>query len=112
MIDTTSWLHVSKNDPIAGGMAAAISAIRSSGMGPGPLGISETRPMAEATCSIAIHASSTLAMQQILTRGLVVAFIDDQKRLESSVSTRYESSEKKATRLVSKPHLREEAPRG
>jgi hypothetical protein len=38
-------------------------------MTPGPLGIDETRPSAEAPARMAIHASSTLAMQQILIRG-------------------------------------------
>ena len=54
---------------------AVISAIKLSGIGPGPLGISETNPSAEAPCSIAIHASATLAIQQIFTRGLRVGLI-------------------------------------
>jgi hypothetical protein len=49
--------------------------MRSSRIGPGPLGIAETNPIAEAPCSIAIHASATLAMQQIFTRGFVVGLI-------------------------------------
>lgn len=43
--------------------------MHSSAIGPGPLGICETRPKAEAPHSIAIAASSTLAMQQIFTLG-------------------------------------------
>jgi hypothetical protein len=41
-----------------GGIVAAISAIKLSAIGPGPLGISETNPIADAPCSIAIHASA------------------------------------------------------
>src|SRR4030095_4953774 len=38
-------------------------------MGPGPLGIADTRPIADAPYPMAMRASSMLAMQQILTRG-------------------------------------------
>src|ERR1051325_4277179 len=72
MIDAASCKHVSRNELTPGGILAAISAISSSGIGPGPLGIAETSPTADAPASIAIHASSTLAMQQIFTRGLAV----------------------------------------
>ncbi len=58
---------------MAGGTVAAISAIRSSLMTPGPLGICETRPSADAPHSMARAASSTLPMQQIFTRGVRVA---------------------------------------
>jgi hypothetical protein len=75
MMETASSTHVSRNELTPGGIVAAISAIRVSGIGPGPLGIAETRPTADAPCSIASHASSTLAIQQILTRGFVVGFI-------------------------------------
>src|SRR6266568_6234489 len=75
MISKTSCLQVSRNDPMAGGIVAAIVAIRSSEIGPGPLGISETSPTADAPCSMASQASSMPAMQQILTLGLVVACI-------------------------------------
>ena len=61
---------VSRNELTPGGTVAAISAISVSGIGPGPLGIADTSPIADAPCSIAIHASATLAMQQIFTRGL------------------------------------------
>src|SRR5437773_1286707 len=50
-------------------------AIKSSGMTPGPLGISETSPRAEAPYRIAIQASSSVPMQQILTLGLLVGII-------------------------------------
>src|SRR5215510_10253440 len=72
MIDSASCKQVSRNELTPGGTIAAISAIRSSGIGPGPLGIADTKPIADAPASIAIHASSMLAMQQIFTRGLVV----------------------------------------
>src|SRR5512138_2647207 len=75
MIDRTSCLHVSKNDETPGGTTFAISAIRSSSIGPGPLGISDTNPIADAPFSIASHASATLAIQHIFTRGLRVGFI-------------------------------------
>jgi hypothetical protein len=44
-------------------------------MTPGPLGISETKPMADAPQRIASQASSTLLMQQILTLGIELNFI-------------------------------------
>jgi hypothetical protein len=75
MIEAASSLHVSRKELTAGGTVAAISAIKLSGIGPGPLGISDTSPMADAPASIAIHASSILAMQQIFTRGLLVGLI-------------------------------------
>lgn len=51
---------------MAGGAAAAISAISASAITPGPLGIAETRPKASAPA--AASASARFAMQQILTR--------------------------------------------
>jgi len=48
---------------------AAISAIRPSSMTPGPLGIDETSPSAEAPAETARRASARLEMQQIFTRG-------------------------------------------
>jgi hypothetical protein len=39
--------------------------MRSSSITPGPLGIAETRPIADAPAAIAARASSALAMQQI-----------------------------------------------
>jgi len=43
-------------------------------MTPGPLGIFDTNPTAEAPYVIAFQASSIDWMQQILTRGLFVGF--------------------------------------
>src|SRR3954465_9701203 len=51
-----------------GGTCAAISAALSFEIGPGPLGIGDTRPTAEAPASIAIHTSSVLFMQHTFTR--------------------------------------------
>jgi hypothetical protein len=59
---------------MAGG-TAAIFAISSSPITPGPLGMCETRPSADAPQSMARAASSTLAMQQIFIRGVREAFI-------------------------------------
>jgi hypothetical protein len=75
MMSATLCREVSKNVPMAGGTVAAISAIRSSLMTPGPLGMVETRPSADAPHSMARAASSTLPMQQIFTRGVCVAFM-------------------------------------
>lgn len=75
MMEAASWRQVSRNELTLGGIVAAISAIRVSGIGPGPLGIAETRPTADAPCSIASHASATLAIQQIFTRVFLIGFI-------------------------------------
>jgi hypothetical protein len=64
---------VSRKVATPGGTTAAISAIVSSGITPGPLGIAETRPRAEAPWRTAVQASSRERMQQILTRGRAVA---------------------------------------
>src|SRR5213596_661547 len=56
---------------IGGGTVSAIRAIASSEMTPGPLGIAETRPNAEAPQPIASTASAGELMQQILTLGRV-----------------------------------------
>src|SRR6185369_2960366 len=77
MIDVASCKQVSKNELTPGGTIAAISAINSSAIGPGPLGIADTKPIAFAPAPIAIHASSTLAMQQILIRGLSIGLIEN-----------------------------------
>src|SRR6185312_343062 len=71
MIASASLRQVSRNVAIGGGAAAAISAIASSPIVPGPLGIAETSPSASAPQRIASCASATLLMQQILTRGMV-----------------------------------------
>lgn len=75
MMAFASCWHVNRNELTPGGICAAISAIRSSAIGPGPLGIADTSPSADAPCSIASQASSMLAIQQIFTRGFSVGFI-------------------------------------
>jgi hypothetical protein len=69
-------LLVNKNDETAGGIEAAISAIISSSITPGPLGIEDTSPNADAPCSTARRASATDEMQQILTLGCIVGCIE------------------------------------
>ena len=56
---------------IGGGTVAAIRAITSSEMTPGPLGMAETSPKAEAPQAIASAASAGDLMQQIFTLGCV-----------------------------------------
>ena len=48
MISLTEVRLVSRNVAIGGGVVAAICLMSSSGMGPGPLGMAATRPIAEA----------------------------------------------------------------
>jgi hypothetical protein len=69
MIAFESRLQVRRNVATPGGTDAAISAIASSEITPGPLGIADTSPTAEAPYRMAMAASATLLMQQILTRG-------------------------------------------
>jgi hypothetical protein len=54
---------------IGGGTVAAIRAMASSEMTPGPLGMAETSPTAEAPQAIACAASTGDLIQQIFTRG-------------------------------------------
>ena len=56
-------------------MTRAMSAINDSGIQPGPEGIEETNPTADAPYLIANCASSTVLIQQILTRGIFVGSI-------------------------------------
>jgi hypothetical protein len=63
---------------MGGGTAAASSAISASAIGPGPLGIAETRPKAFAPIDMASCASSRLAIQQIFTYGFMPAIIKEQ----------------------------------
>jgi uncharacterized protein (TIGR00730 family) len=58
-----------------GGTSAAISAARSFEIGPGPLGMGDTSPTADAPASIAIHISSMDFMQQTFTRVWAGGFI-------------------------------------
>src|SRR5207247_1195447 len=67
--------QVSKKEAMCGGIVFAISAMSSSAIGPGPLGILATRPTALAPAEIAIFASTMEAMQQILTRTFIDAKI-------------------------------------
>src|SRR6185503_5098445 len=66
---SASVRHVSRKVSVGYGTAAAMAVIVSSGIGPGPLGIAETRPIADAPAPIASRASSRSAMQQTLTKG-------------------------------------------
>src|SRR4051794_32584447 len=61
--------HVNRNVATVGGTVSAISLISDSGIGPGPLGMRETRPMADAPLATASAASAGEAMQQIFTLG-------------------------------------------
>jgi hypothetical protein len=63
---------VSINVATGGGTPDAICLIRSSVIGPGPLGILATSPIADAPAVTAILASSTLLMQQILIRTAIL----------------------------------------
>ena len=63
---------VNRNVRMGGETDAAILAMSSSGITPGPLGISETSPRAEAPAEMAMRASVSLWMQQILMGGVVV----------------------------------------
>jgi len=74
-IPLASCRLVSSTDATPGGITRAICAMRSSAITPGPLGIAETSPSADAPCRIAVHASSTLPMQQTFTRGVTVGSI-------------------------------------
>src|SRR5687767_14007203 len=71
-MEAASCLQVSRKVATGGGTRAAISAMSPSSITPGPLGISETSPTADAPHSTTRRISSTLAMQQTLTRGRVV----------------------------------------
>src|SRR3989304_351990 len=71
MVETSRRL-VRRKEETPGGMSFAISRMASSEMTPGPLGISETNPRADAPSRIAAHACCLSAMQQILTRGTIL----------------------------------------
>src|SRR5260221_12570764 len=73
---SASWRLVSRKVPMAGGTRAAMSAISASSITPGPVGMDDTSPSAEAPARTARAASSALPMQQILMRG----FIDSSSR--------------------------------
>jgi len=61
---------VRRNEAIVGGIVFTISEIFSSEITPGPLGIAETNPNADAPLLIASWDSSTELIQQIFTRML------------------------------------------
>ncbi len=63
--------QVSRKVATGGGTARAISQMRWSGIGPGPLGMEATRPNASAPNEIASRASSSDWMQQIFTLGVM-----------------------------------------
>jgi hypothetical protein len=88
MMSVTRCLEVSKNVPIGGGTVAAIFAMSSSLMTPGPLGMCETEPRADAPHLMAKAASSTLPMQHILTRGRAVETLNDFV-IESFITTNH-----------------------
>src|ERR1700741_2741853 len=69
MIGSAGVSHVKRNVATPGGTVCAISRIRASGIGPGPLGIRDTSPIADAPQDTASAASASDAMQQILTLG-------------------------------------------
>src|SRR5450759_3340547 len=69
MIGSAVVSQVSRKVATPGGTVSAISRMRDSGMGPGPLGIRDTRPRADAPIRTASAASSSDAMQQTLTLG-------------------------------------------
>jgi len=54
---------------MGGGVARAISAIRVSAIGPGPDGIADTNPTADAPIRTASRISAMLAIQQTLMCG-------------------------------------------
>ena len=63
---------------MAGGTERMISAIESSSITPGPLGMADTRPSADAPLDTARCASSIEAMQQILILGMVDFIVQSQ----------------------------------
>jgi hypothetical protein len=69
IISFTDVSLVSKKVPIGGGMVFAIFLINSSVIGPGPLGILATRPIAEAPYPIAVFASSSVAYTTYFNSG-------------------------------------------
>lgn len=71
MIREAICSEVNKNVSTGAGTALAISAISASSITPGPLGMADTSPIAEAPALIAVRASAMLWTQQILINGLV-----------------------------------------
>jgi len=69
MISSASHSEVSRDVAMGGGTTAVMRAMAASSIMPGPLGMEETRPSADAPCAMASRASSGDLMQQIFTRG-------------------------------------------
>jgi hypothetical protein len=65
-----SCFEVNRKEETEGGTILVMFAMVLSEITPGPLGISETNPKADAPYRMASLASLTLEMQQILTLGL------------------------------------------
>jgi hypothetical protein len=72
IISLAEVAQVRRKVAIGGGTCRAISAMADSEITPGPLGIAETSPNAEAPRAIAVRASSGEAMQQTLIRGMAL----------------------------------------
>lgn len=64
--------QVRRKEVTGGGMVCAISRISASLITPGPLGMSPTKPKADAPYFTAVCASCTLLMQQILILGVLI----------------------------------------
>jgi hypothetical protein len=71
MITSGECSPVSRKVETGGGTLAAIRRIVSSEMTPGPLGMAETSPKAEAPQAMANRASASDLMQQILILGRI-----------------------------------------
>src|SRR5712671_8111131 len=97
MIGSAVVSQVRRNVATPAGTVPAISRMRDSGIGPGPLGILETKPTADAPMRTAIAASASDAMQQILTRG------DTRNISESSVE--YEVRELHTIQIIGPPAI-------
>jgi hypothetical protein len=74
MISAAEVSLVSKKVAIGGGTDFEISAIRSSEITPGPLGIRATNPKADAPYSMAVLASDNEEIQQIFMCGNFMEF--------------------------------------
>ena len=79
MMASASTRDVSRKDSAVTPIPAAMAAIIESGMTPGPLGMADTKPMAEAPAEMAARASPRLAMQQILTAGRLMGRPQDSR---------------------------------
>jgi hypothetical protein len=71
MMASASRNEVSRNVAMGGGTTAVMRTMVASSITPGPLGMEETRPRADAPCAMASRASAGDLMQQIFTRGRI-----------------------------------------